>query len=469
MGTWGDPAKLQFLGKVLGTPHLSGTPLYLILNHVFVTYFPKGTLALKANLLSAIFSIAAVWFLFAVLLDLDFSFVISFITALIFGVGYTMWSWSLLAEVYTLTTLFFMMVIFFLLRWNRTRKNWYFLAACLFYSLSFGNHLLVLGLLPAFIYIVLATDPRVMLDIRNITLVFLFLLLGISQYYYIIWRTNDPSTAFLETDTRKFLAFIVSPGSSAMARYSIDEILTNRLPRFFKYLWREYYFLIFGGLIGFFTIREKVIRRFILIGLLSTFLVAMVRYAREYETYFLPFYVFFIILVGYGLDWIARRLPGSQRLVIIAILIPAVMVWVNYQKVDHHDRTLWARITEKILTTIEQDALILSPNYDNTAFFWYYLIGEGYESRNLYVMPVDYNKLERVKGLPCWGGRILSRGAAQKRTSRAAGVYNEGARARTGEYWAANSAYKYKIYLRSAITLRVLEIRWAMSKIKALV
>jgi uncharacterized membrane protein (DUF485 family) len=124
----------------------------------------------------------------------------------------------------------------------------------------------------------------------------------------------------------------------------------------------------------------------------------MVRYAREYDTYFLPFYVFFIILVGYGLDWIAKRLPEPQHLAIIALIIPIIMVSVNYHKVDHHDRTLWARITEKILVTIDRDALILSPNYDNTAFFWYYLIGEDYESKNLFVKQIDYKRLDRVKG-----------------------------------------------------------------------
>ncbi|MFN2160079.1 MAG: hypothetical protein ACK2TW_09025 [Anaerolineales bacterium] len=224
-------------------------------------------------------------------------------------------------------------------------------------------------------------------------MILLGLILGL-----LYWRTNDPSKPFLEIDTARFLAFITSPGSSAMARFSINEILTNRLARFFNYLWREYYLLVFGGILGFYTIRDKVLRRFILIGLLSTFVVAMVRYAREYDTYFLPFYVFFIILVGYGLDWIAKRLPEPQHLAIIALIIPIIMVSVNYHKVDHHDRTLWARITEKILVTIDRDALILSPNYDNTAFFWYYLIGEDYESKNLFVKQIDYQRLDRVKG-----------------------------------------------------------------------
>jgi len=407
MGTWGDPAKLQFLGKVLGTPHLSGTPLYLVLNHIFVTTFPKGTLAFKANLLSATFSILAIWFLFAILLELDLKPIVAFVTALTFGLGYTMWSQSLMAEVYTLMTLLFTVVIFFLIKWNRTRKNGYFLAACFFYALSFGNHLLIVGLLPAFIYMILATDRKVLFDLRNIAAVLFFILLGASQYFYIVWRTNDPSTPFLETNTEKLLAFITSPGSRAMGRFSIEEILTNRLPRFFQYIWREYYLLALGGILGVFAVGDKVIRRFILIGLLSTFVVAMVRYAREYEVYFLPFYAFFILLVGFSLDWVARKLPQSKRLALLALIIPTLMVYVNYQRVDHHDRTLRARIVEKVLNTVERDAVILSPSYDHAAFFWYYLIGEGYESRNLYGMQVDYQNLEAVRAYLLGEGELF--------------------------------------------------------------
>lgn len=397
MGTWGDPAKLQFLGKVLGTPHLSGTPLYLMLNHIFVTAVPKGSIAYKSNLLSAIFSLLALWFLYYTLLELDIKPTIAFVTALTFGLGYTMWSQSLMAEVYTLMTLFITAVVFFLVRWKRTRKNGYFLAACFLYALSFGNHLLIIGLLPAFIYITLATDREVIFKFYNIVAILFFVLIGASQYLYIPWRTNSQLTPFLETNTEQLLDFIASPVSSAASRFSIAEIITNRLPRFIYYIWREYYLLVLGGIIGVVIVKDKIIRRFILIGLLSTFVVAMMRYAREYEVYFLPFYVFFIILIGYGLDWLTNRLRLQKGLVLLAFIIPILLIGLNYSRVDHHNRTLWARITEKVLNTVKEDAVILAPNYDNATFFWYYLIGEGYESKNIFAMQVDYQNLDAIK------------------------------------------------------------------------
>ena len=54
VGFHGDTPKLQFLGRHLGIPHPTGFPTYLMLNHLFVRIIPIGSLAWKANLLSAV-------------------------------------------------------------------------------------------------------------------------------------------------------------------------------------------------------------------------------------------------------------------------------------------------------------------------------------------------------------------------------------------------------------------------------
>ena len=42
VGYSGDTSKFQFLGKILGIPHPTGYPLYLVLNNLFVTLFPPS-------------------------------------------------------------------------------------------------------------------------------------------------------------------------------------------------------------------------------------------------------------------------------------------------------------------------------------------------------------------------------------------------------------------------------------------
>ena len=49
----GDGTKFAFIGKVLGTPHAPGYPLYVVLSHLF-SYVPWGTLAHRMNGFSAL-------------------------------------------------------------------------------------------------------------------------------------------------------------------------------------------------------------------------------------------------------------------------------------------------------------------------------------------------------------------------------------------------------------------------------
>jgi hypothetical protein len=322
---------------------------------------------------------------------------VAFVGALVFGLGYTMWSQSLLAEVYGLMTFFVAAVTYFLLKWNRTRQDRYFLLACALYALSLGNHLLIVGFLPAFIFMTVATDRGVFFDPKKIALVVLFILVGISQYGYIVWRTNDPSTPYLEMTTGSLLRFLSSPQTTAASRLSLHEIRYTRLPMFLEFFWREYYLLIPLGVWGFSQIKDRTIRAFVGIFLLSTLLVAFLRFAREYENYFLPVYLAFTICIGFGLEWAARLLSRRSGLVYSLLLIPVLFAWGNYARVDHSQRTLHARIVEKVLRVVDSDALILAPNYDYATFYWYYLIGEGYGERNLYSTQVDYGNLDAVR------------------------------------------------------------------------
>ncbi|MBN2346923.1 MAG: DUF2723 domain-containing protein [Candidatus Aminicenantes bacterium] len=65
-----DSARFQFVGKVLGTAHTTGYPLFTILSHGFVKILPFGNLAWKVNLLTALFAILALLVLFRILLFL---------------------------------------------------------------------------------------------------------------------------------------------------------------------------------------------------------------------------------------------------------------------------------------------------------------------------------------------------------------------------------------------------------------
>src|SRR5436305_7811001 len=61
----GDYAEFQFSAAILGVPHPTGYPLYILLGKLF-TLLPVGDVAYRVNLSSAIYMAGAVGMLYAV-------------------------------------------------------------------------------------------------------------------------------------------------------------------------------------------------------------------------------------------------------------------------------------------------------------------------------------------------------------------------------------------------------------------
>src|SRR5918995_1725223 len=105
-----DAAMLQSHVYALGITQPTGYPTYTMLAHLF-TYLPFGDPAYQANLASAVFGAAAVFFLFLAGLQLSRRILAAAVGALSFAVGNTFWSQAIIAEVYTMNALFVSLVV----------------------------------------------------------------------------------------------------------------------------------------------------------------------------------------------------------------------------------------------------------------------------------------------------------------------------------------------------------------------
>jgi len=121
----------------------------LLLNHTFTKLWPFGSIAYRANLLSALCAVGTCLFLFLTLLELEVRPVLAALVGLVHGLTKIFWSHAIVAEVYTLNTLFTAIMLFFLLRWYERIQLQALLAALFFFAISLGNHLLMLPVAPA--------------------------------------------------------------------------------------------------------------------------------------------------------------------------------------------------------------------------------------------------------------------------------------------------------------------------------
>jgi hypothetical protein len=388
VGFWGDSAELQFVGKVLGIPHAPGYPLYVMLNYLFVTIIPMGSLATRVNLLSTFFSLLTILVFFEILLQLKIRSYAAFITAFIFGVTYTMWFYSLIAEVYSLNILFVALVILFLLRWRDTLADRDFYVACLLYALSFGNHQLMIAFLPSFAYIVWVTKRNVFWDPKKVLIVLGFVLLGFSQYLYIFFRSNNPNTPYLILDTQSFLGFLRNPGAGNAFHMSLAEVVTRRLPLAANLFWSNFYFLILLAIWGVSLLKDKQVNVFLLSYLLINTLFVLQFEIREADAFFLPGFLVVAIYVGFAINKMLDVILLSPSITWVALIIPVLLVSVNYRKVDQSQHTRHAERVEDVLGIVKSNAVIITDEYDYSCYFWYYLIGEDFGKKEIYALPL---------------------------------------------------------------------------------
>lgn len=386
-----DTAKFQFVGYILGTPHAPGYPTYVVLNHFFTKYFPIGTVAYRANLLSAIFAVTACLFLFRMLKVFGLKNILAFATALSFGFTRTFWSQAIIAEVYTLNALFLSIVLYLLFLWRQTKRDRDFLLACAFYAFSFGNHLTMITLFPAIAYLIFSTDKEVFVKPRLILTVLLFIILGALQYSYSLWRYHDPSTLYMDMQTPNLnkLLYAVTGAhfKPKMYAFTPGQVLLQRIPMFFGLLWREYLILLPLIFFGFFRVRDLRINLFFVLAILGNLFFALNYDIPDIFIYFIPTYLILAVYLGAGLKGLAEIFSKHQGVVRgFALAAPAFLLAVNLRVVDQHKNRA-AEQAFKILKTAGKNAVVFGGGRDlPRLYFFYYLYGEGLYRNNLFVL-----------------------------------------------------------------------------------
>ena len=176
-----DAGEFITASKVLGVPHPPGTPLFVLVGHVWADIVPIGQYAWRLNLMSACFSAAGAGCLFLVahrLLDGEDRILRvggAAAAAILSAFAFTEWQNSNETEVYTFATFSIAAICWLCLRWRDVRGTarapHILLLIVYIAALSIGNHLLALLVGPAvslFIAHTLRTRPAADPDERNV-------------------------------------------------------------------------------------------------------------------------------------------------------------------------------------------------------------------------------------------------------------------------------------------------------------
>ena len=202
---WDAPEYIT-AAHALGIPHPPGSPLFVILGHVWGLLPLGADYARRLNLFAAVTSAAAAgfWFLIAerllraILTSGWIRRLVALAGTLVGATTFSVWNQSVVNEkVYTLSVLSIALALWLALRWGdqpaETRRDRYLVLIVYLLALTATNHLMGVLAGPAVLVYVLATDPRALVRPRFVVAALVVAAVGLSVNLFLPIRAQfDP-------------------------------------------------------------------------------------------------------------------------------------------------------------------------------------------------------------------------------------------------------------------------------------
>ena len=228
---FGDPSEYTFVPHIWGISHPPGYAFITVLGGIWQRLMPIGTIAYRANLLSAAAGAGIAALIYGSIRTLtpsDWRDLRAYAPALL-GAGSMataadVWQHSLHANSHILTALLAAASLFSLLRWWRsseTHDRWLYMF-CVLTGLSITQHPLLVFSFPAYATFIIVTRPSILLEWRTLLKMIGFALLGLSVWLYLPIRAALGHVPFGPTNTNTldgFLALVLVRGLTSNLFY----------------------------------------------------------------------------------------------------------------------------------------------------------------------------------------------------------------------------------------------------------
>jgi transmembrane protein TMEM260 (protein O-mannosyltransferase) len=373
-GDWGE---MQVQPTILGIAHPTGYPTYLLLAH-FAELVPFGSVAFRANALSALFVALALATVVLIDIRLGVRPILAAAAALALGAVGTVWAAAVVAEVNPLHLLFAALIVHRALVWAQEQRVRDLAIGGLLVGLSLGNHLLTLAIAPFVATFVLWAGRR-MFEVRpELLLVPLAgVAIGLSVYLYIpIRAAQNPPLAYNHPMTLDAVIWLVS---GHQFRSQFDFLTANGPAELLAALpglatIAEARATVILPVLGLFGLVALVPRRPAVAVLFGAMLLGGLYVWANYlrlEHYLLVPWLLVGIAASVALERTAERLPGLEGGVAAFAVLFAVALGVSTApaadlSADRSGDTYVA----SVMQNLPRDAVILS-QWDTSTPLWY--------------------------------------------------------------------------------------------------
>jgi hypothetical protein len=150
---WSDEAEFQLQTAMLGVPHQTGYPLYILMGKLWTLLVPLGSMAYRVNLLSAVWGVVTVLLVYLAIKRMTQARLAALAGAAALAVSPAFWQQSSIAGVRTFHTAFVALITLFSIG---VVKGWASLEVlALAVGLGLTHHGMTLFLIPGVIWVML--------------------------------------------------------------------------------------------------------------------------------------------------------------------------------------------------------------------------------------------------------------------------------------------------------------------------
>ncbi len=378
---WGDTGEFLVAAIGLGIPHSPGTPLYPLLGRVF-SLLPLAGTVLWVNLMSAFFASVSALLVYFIVLHASLArestsrscaIAGGLVASLVWAFTNSLWSYSTVAEVYTLQLAFVCGLTLIGLKLHLPKGSNLSLLPLFFFlfGLSLTNNITVLLL--AFAFAVLIWRPFFALGAKWKTLVLFLFVLGLTPYLYMPLRSiHNPAIDWGNPETTSQFMWVLTAREFSRNMLGLKYALTGGIFKAFmiylKLLLSDIstagLVLSIIGAVSLFLTSKRILLFFALMYVINLAYSFAFGADLELEAYLLPSLLVLVVLLGMG----AARLVSFGRkrfgLLIFAVVLltPLTMLISRYEERDLKGNSYAEETGNGLISSIDEGAPFFTEN-----------------------------------------------------------------------------------------------------------
>jgi len=374
----GDSGELTAAVYLLGIPHPTGYPLYIMLGKLWTLLVPLGSIAYRMSLFSAVCGAIACGALYRLARMLDVRPSAALLSALLLAFAPSFWAEANVQRVYTLNAIFVVAATAAAVRWYRRRDAWALMVAFLLCGIGATNHTFMAVYAVALALFVFATNPRIVLRPLLVLGLGVAFAVGLLPYAYLPIRSlANPALDWGNPETlHNFLDVVLRRGFWERAWL---ETPVDLIPIAWDYLrsfgpelaWAGAALAVVGLVVGW---RRRVPVLLILLVMAGNLAALALHGSRSdifiWHRYYIPSYAMAALLAGVGAQALFERLPRPVQLVPLAI--PLFLLVTGWRANDRSRYEIADAFSRGVLHSLPPGAHLIATD-DNILFVLIYL------------------------------------------------------------------------------------------------